>query len=102
MHKVEPKIPEYLAEMKDPKPDYPRINLSLSTLPEMKDWPMNGKYKLCLEVELTGLYNNEGKGDATFEINAIGCEAMGEEKKEGSTSRKKVRASVAGDEDESY
>lgn len=96
MHKVEPKVPAYIAEMKKPKPDYPRVSLSLDTLPEVKDWPMNGKYRVVIEGELTGLYNNDGKGDFTMEIHAIGGEAM-EDKNSKRVSRKAERGGAKGD-----
>lgn len=88
MRKISPKVPEYISEMKNPKPDYPRIYLNLDTIPEAKDWPMNGTYKIVLIGELVGLNNNEGKGGIELEIHEAGASAI---KASGRVSRKSER-----------
>lgn len=58
----------------DPRP---RITISESVLPEIKSWSLNEKYKLAIEVEMTGTRiedwgNEKGKAIANFTVTKIG------------------------------
>lgn len=61
----------------------PTISFSEAELPELKDWMLNGKYRLEVEVEMTGTRiedygSNKGKATGTFRVTKIGVDATKE------------------------
>lgn len=60
----------------DPRPT---IDFSETDLPEIKNWTIDGKYKLTIEVEMRGINerehgNDKGKKFASFRVTKVGVE----------------------------
>ena len=63
------------------KPRYPTVRFQLKDLPEAKKWKVGDKYKVELELKMSGISISRWDNSAEFEIHGIGCE--GSEAEEG-------------------
>lgn len=88
MRKIKPKQDEYAvgigpSKKAKSKPVYPTFRIDLSHLPEAKKWELGKKYRLELELVLTGLSQSRFDNTAEFEIHGIEPESDSDERKEG-------------------
>lgn len=73
---VEPKHSELESRKYDPRPC---ISFSETELPQIKQWPLDGKYQLTVEVEMKGIREesygpNKGKVVGEFRVTKVGVE----------------------------
>lgn len=92
MDKLNKVIPEKMTSFKEERKAkiYPTFNLDSEDLPEIKNWKVNGKYYLLMEVEQMAMRQGkewQGEGDkkddrvhATFKILKVGVKEEGFEK----------------------
>jgi hypothetical protein len=73
--KIEPKKPKEIKEDMVEKENWPRFHIGLEHLPEAKKWDIGKKYRISLEVEMTGLNVSDNYSDASFDIKAIKIES---------------------------
>jgi len=52
----------------------PDLHLSKENLPEGKDWEIGKKYKVALELVMTGKHEEDGHGNFSFDM--MGVEVM--------------------------
>ena len=76
MRKIQPEKIKGETPLDMPKEHYPRFNIDIKHLPEVKDWKIGNTYYLTLEIKQTGLsiYKNEDRedtGSADFDITGI-------------------------------
>lgn len=67
-------------------PRYPYFNIDLKHLHEAKKWKIKGKYRVVLDIDMTGLNIEkeikEDTGRASFDITGIGILSRAKPKKE--------------------
>lgn len=73
---IEPKYEDAKNRKYDPRPC---IQFSEDELPQIKKWPLEGKYKLTVEVEMKGIReesygSNKGKIVGEFRVTKVGVE----------------------------
>ena len=66
-----------MAEMPE-APIYPRFSIETKHLPEAKGWKIEGKYRVALDITMTGLSIDKGKNReyGRVEFNVTGIEVQ--------------------------
>lgn len=86
MRKIQPEKMEGVEEKMEAY--YPSVHFDGTTLTEGKDWKVGKKYRVTLELEMTGMSmrkNKSGKDHEHYDFDIIGIETHGEIK--GKTKR---------------
>ena len=85
MRKVVPEKDQYAEgpslKKAESKPRYPTVRFQLKDLPEAKKWKVGDKYKVELELKMSGISISRWDNSVEFEIHGIACE--GSEAEEG-------------------
>ena len=97
MRKVIPKTQEYMEDgpvsmsKKKDKKIYPRLTLQHEQFPETKNWEVGKKYKVTMELKMTGLSISRFSNDSEFEIHGFESSDYKEKKQMA----KKLKQSIA-------
>lgn len=69
--KIKPKKIKEIEKEMSKEESWPRFHIGLDHLPEAKKWDIGKKYRISLELEMTGLNIADDYSDASFDIKAI-------------------------------